>query len=551
MRRTHMSIVAAAVFCLAAFSMGFMLSGSITSASLEHAEKLFGLTFTSAERDSMSETIQQQEQFYRQIRSVALVNSDLPCMQFNPIPQGFQWPKKQGGLHLTSVASITRPVNLEDAAFYSVHQLAELIRTRKITSLELTEMYLRRLRTYGPVLECVVTITDSLALAQAKRADREIAAGKYRGLLHGIPYGAKDLLSVKQYPTSWGVGMYRDRRFADDATVIKRLEKAGAVLIAKLTLGELAMGNIWFGGKTKNPWNLSQGSSGSSAGSSAATSAGLVAFGIGSETWGSIVSPATRCGVTGLRPTYGRVSRSGAMALSWSMDKIGPICRTVEDCAIVLQAINGIDEKDPMTYDVPFTYSASADIRTLRIGYLKSDFDSLGEEKALLLSVLDELCAMGATLVPITMPEYPIAPLAMMLHAESAAAFDDLTRSRRDTLLVQQEKDSWPNGFRASRFIPAVEYIQASRIRAKVIAGMQLLMAGINLYVVPSLTDNLLLTNLTGHPCVVVPVGDPAKTLTSVSFVGRLFDEGTILAVAKAYQDRTGYHRKHPVMKGK
>jgi Asp-tRNA(Asn)/Glu-tRNA(Gln) amidotransferase A subunit family amidase len=549
MRHKSTFVITVALIALAAFSLGFMFSGSITTLSLEHAEKLFGLKFSSAERDSMLSTIQEQQQFYEQIRSVALVNSDLPSLLFNPIPPGFRWDGNKGGFHLSTHAPVHRPKNIEDAAFYSISELAALIRTRQVTSIELTEMYLRRLKKFGPILECVVTLTDSLAIEQAKRADREIAAGHYRGMLHGIPYGAKDLISVKEYPTSWGVGIYKDRRFSEDATVIQKLEKAGAVLVAKLTLGELAMGDVWFGGKTKNPWNRKQGSSGSSAGSSAATSAGLIAFGIGSETWGSIVSPATRCGVTGLRPTYGRVSRAGAMTLSWSMDKIGPICRTVEDCAIVLHAINGIDEKDPMTYDVPFAYSPAIDVHKLRIGYLKSDFDSLSTEKSLLTSVLDELRAMGATLVPIAMPEYPVSSLAIMLHAESAAAFDDLTRSNRDDSLKQQEKDAWPNGFRSSQFIPAVEYIQASRIRTKLISDMDKLMRSIDLYVVPSLTDNLLLTNLTGHPCVVIPVGDAEKgTLTSISFIGRLFDEGRILAVAKQYQDRTGFHRKHPLL---
>jgi Asp-tRNA(Asn)/Glu-tRNA(Gln) amidotransferase C subunit len=297
--------------------LGLLLNSRITTSIVEQTEKLFSLDFTQAQRDSMLSTLEDQRNYYDTMRTVTLVNSDGPSMLFDPIPPGFQWNRKQSPMRWSSAGSVARPNNLEDAAFYSISQLAALIRTRKVTSLELTEMYINRLKRFNPKLECVVTLTESLAVAQAKRADREIAAGKYRGPLHGIPYGVKDLLAVKGYPTSWGIGLYRDRVLPENATVIDKLEKAGAVLVAKLTLGELAMGDVWFGGKTKNPWNPSQGSSGSSAGPASATSAGLIAFGIGSETWGSIVSPSTRCGVTGLRPTYGRVSRNGAMTLSW------------------------------------------------------------------------------------------------------------------------------------------------------------------------------------------------------------------------------------------
>jgi Asp-tRNA(Asn)/Glu-tRNA(Gln) amidotransferase A subunit family amidase len=333
-----------------------------------------------------------------------------------------------------------------------------------------------------------------------------------------------------------------------DATVIQHLEKAGAVLVAKTTLGELAWGDVWFGGRTRNPWNLEQGSSGSSAGSASATSAGLVAFSIGTETWGSIVSPSTRCGVTGLRPTYGRVSRAGAMALSWSMDKIGPICRTVEDCAVVFNAIYGPDGVDQTVVDLPFNYNPTVKLSQLRIGYLQSAFERDTTNKANNEAVLAKLRELGAKLTPIELPDYPINDLSFILSAEAAAAFDELTRSGKDELLVRQIRNAWPNAFRASRFIPAVEYIQANRVRHLVIQAMAKLMENIDVYVAPSFGgNNLLLTNLTGHPCVVLPNGfDKRGSPTSISFMGRLYDEATTLAVAKAYQDATDFHRKHP-----
>jgi len=409
-------------------------------------------------------------------------------------------------------------------------------------------MYLNRLKKYGPRLECVITLTEDLALAQAKRADEEIASGKYRGPLQGIPYGAKDLLSTRGIKTTWGSVPFKDQLIDQDATVIQRLENAGAVLVAKLSMGELAWGDVWFGGTTKNPWNLKQGSSGSSAGSASATSAGLVGFAIGTETWGSIVSPSTRCGVTGLRPTYGRVSRKGAMALSWSMDKIGPICRTVEDCALVFHAIEGPDGYDQTLYNLPFNYDPDIDLKNLRIGFLKNDFDSVKENKANDDSSLAVLQSLGARLTPIRLPEFPTNDLSIILSAEAGAAFDDLTRSGKDDLLVRQIKDAWPNAFRLSRFIPAVEYIQANRIRYLLIQEMQKLLQGVDLYIAPSFQgDNLLLTNLTGHPCVVLPNGFSKEgTPTSITFIGRLFDEARLLAVAKKYQDATGFHLRHP-----
>ncbi len=520
----------------------------ITVDNVAGAEKIIGLEFTQAKRDSMLDDLFDQLKNYENLRKVSLPNGIPPAILFNPIPAGFQFEKAKKPFKMSPPGKVAMPKNIEDLAFYSVGQLAELIRTRNVTSEQLTRMYLERLKKYGRKLECVITLTEDLALKQAKRADAEIARGKYRGPLHGIPYGAKDLLAVRCYKTTWGSVPYQDQVIDQDATVIKLLEDAGAVLVAKLTMGELAWGDVWYGGMTRNPWNYNQGSSGSSAGSASATAAGLVAFSIGTETWGSIVSPSTRCGSTGLRPTYGRVSRTGAMALSWSMDKIGPICRTVEDCALVFNAIHGPDAKDQTLYDVPFNYNPKVDVGKLRIGYLKMEFDSARVNKASNDSVLAVLRRLGAQLVPIELPKLPIGDLSIILRAEAAAAFDELTRGGKDDLLVRQIKNAWPNAFRTARFIPAVEYIQANRVRYLVIQEMQKLMKEIDLYVAPSFGgDNLLLTNLTGHPCIVLPNGFSKEgTPTSISFIGQLFGEAKLLAVAKAYQDATDHHLKHP-----
>lgn len=520
----------------------------ITRAVIAGAENIFGLTFTEAKRDSMLEGLEEQRTNYQNIRAVALENSVSPALQFNPIPAGFVVEKKRKPFKVSPPGRVELPKNPDDLAFYSVGQLAQLIKSRKITSVQLTQYYVDRLKKYGPILECVVTLTEELAFRQAKQADSELAAGKYRGLLHGIPYGAKDLLSTKNIRTTWGSVPYKEQVIDEDATVIKRLADAGAVLVAKLSMGELAWGDVWFGGMTKNPWNLKQGSSGSSAGSAAATSAGLVAFSIGTETWGSIVSPSARCGVTGLRPTYGRVSRTGAMALSWSMDKIGPICRTVEDCAIVFNSMFGPDGIDQTLIELPFNYDPGLNLHKLRIGYLKNDFDSVKENREINQAVFDTFKRLGATLIPITLPKYPTNDLSIILTAEAGAAFDELTRNGKDDLLVRQIKNAWPNVFRYSRFIPAVEYIQANRVRSLLIREMKQLMDSIDVYLAPSFEgDNLLLTNLTGHPCVVVPNGfNESGSPTSITFIGRLFGEATLLSVAKRYQDATDFHTKHP-----
>ncbi len=548
MRRIATVSLAAGGFLLI---LSFMRSGPanpVTREMLVGAEKLFGLSFADAKRDSMLDALSDQLKNFQAIRNREIPNSVPPALEFNPLPPGFQFQRKHTPFPTLKGEALPLPDRTEDLAFASIAQLATLIKTRKVTSEELTRMYIGRLKRYDPSLHCVITLLEDRALAQARKADDEIRNGKYRGLLHGIPYGAKDLLSTRGARTTWGSVPFRDQIFDEDATVIKRLDSAGAILLAKLSMGELAWGDVWFGGTTRNPWDTSKGSSGSSAGSASATSAGLVGFAIGTETWGSIVSPSTVCGVTGLRPTYGRVSRHGAMALSWSMDKIGPIGRSAEDCAIVFNAIYGPDGLDQTVFDAPFTYPGHYSLKDVRVGFLKSDFDSV-KEKSHNDSTFAVLRSLGATLIPIGLPKnYPTGDLNIILSAEAGAAFDQLTRSGRDDLLVRQIKDAWPNVLRASRFIPAVEYIQANRIRYEIIGEMQKILTDVDFYLAPSFEgDNLLLTNLTGHPCVVLPNGFSSKGLpTSICFMGNLFDEGRLLAAAALYQKATGYHRRHP-----
>lgn len=520
----------------------------ITREKAQSAQDVIDLHFDSVKIDSMLDALNDQRTNYDHIRSVPLSNSVPPAIVFNPIPADFTIDVRQGKSKWSKPGRVALPKNLEDVAFYSVGQLAELIRTRKVTSEQLTRMYIARLKRYDPMLHCMVTLTEERALEHARQADREIAAGKYRGSLQGIPYGVKDLLAVKGYPTTWGSPVFKGQMIDEDAAVIKKLDDAGAVLIAKLSMGELAWGDVWFGGMTRNPWDTSKGSSGSSAGSASATSAGLVGFSIGTETWGSIVSPSTVCGTTGLRPTYGRVSRNGAMALSWSMDKIGPICRTAEDCAMVFNAIRGRDGNDQTLYDAAFNYDPVVDLRKLKIGYLAADFDSAKDNRANNDSSFAVLRSLGASLIPVTLPAYPISDLGYILNAEAAAAFDDLTRSGDDSRMVRQIKDAWPNVFRAARFIPAVDYIRANRVRYLAIQAMAKMMSDFDVIVAPAFEgDNSLLTNLTGNPCVVVPNGfNKDHTPTSITFLGKLFGEAQLLAVAKKYQDATPFHLKHP-----
>lgn len=573
-------MLAAAAFLVigGAFALNHFKGKKILIEDIASVEKITGLRFAYKERKLMLDDLRDSAESYVKLREVALPNSVPPALWFDPVLPGMSPEKrispsgKFGGAEISSpvshgplpsregdlaksgssLFSEERPANVEDLAFAPVTALAGFIRASKVTSTELTQMYLARLKKYGPRLECVVTLTEELALSQAKRADEEIAAGRYRGPLHGIPYGAKDLLATKGIRTTWGTRPYIDQVPDHDATVIERLEQAGAVLVAKLTLGELAWGDVWFGGKTRNPWNYDQGSSGSSAGSASATAAGLVGFSIGTETWGSIMSPSTRCGVAGLRPTYGRVSRAGAMALSWSMDKIGPICRSVEDCALVFEAIRGPDGKELSVVDLPFNWDPAADLKTIRFGYLKKSFDTDYETKKNDQAALEVLRSAGLELVPFELPSgLPIQSLAIILSAESAAAFDELTRSNRDDLMARQERNAWPNAFRAARFIPAVEYIQANRVRTLLMEEMAKKMEAVDVYVAPySDDDNELLTNLTGHPAVVLPNGFNEKgSPTSIVFVGGLYEEAKTLRVALAYEQATDFHAKHPALK--
>ena len=524
------------------------LAQPITKKNIENAEQIIGLDFSNTERDSMVESLNDQLNNYKKIRELHLKNSIPPAILFNPIPVGFKFPKEQKPVEFSDYSYVKMPSDKNKLAFYSIGELAELIKTKQITSTELTKFFIERLKKYDPSLHCIITITERRALQQAKLMDEEIAKGKYRGLLHGIPFGVKDLLATKDYKTTWGATPFKDQLIPEDATVVTKLENAGAVLCAKLTMGALAWGDVWFGGMTRNPWDTTKGSSGSSAGPASSVSAGLLPFAIGTETWGSIVSPSTVCGTTGLRPTFGRVSRTGAMALSWSMDKIGPICRTAEDLAIVFNEVYGEDGIDQTLYNVPFNYKPNIEFKNLKIGYLKKDFDKEYDfhlNDSLTLAKIKEL---GVELIPIELPELPVEDLAFILNAEAAAAFDKLTRSNKDDLLVRQIKNAWPNVLRSARFIPAVEYINANRIRFLLIREMEKLMRDIDIYIAPSWEgDNLLLTNLTGHPCVVLPNGfSESGTPTSITFIGRLFGEGRLIAFAKAYQDATDFHKKHP-----
>lgn len=534
------------IFVLGAFT-GSFLNDKISADDVRGAARIMGLDMTQSEIDSLLPGLEDNRTAYLNHRKSTPANDLGPALWFNPLLPGMKIPSGPDKVNFGKAPLVRLPQNRDELAWYTVRELAELIRTRQISSEDLTRFFLERLKKYDSQLHCVITLTEDLAIEQAKRADAEIKAGKYRGLLHGIPYGAKDLLATKKYKTTWGSVPYQDQVLDYDATVIKKLEAAGAVLCAKLTMGELAWGDVWYGEMTRNPWDTKTGSSGSSAGSASSVSAGLLPFAIGTETLGSIVSPSTVCGTTGLRPTYGRVSRYGAMALSWSMDKIGPICRSVEDCAIVFNAIQGPDPLDVSLIPAAFHYDATTDPKQLKIGYLKKDFDRRYPFHDQDSVALEKLKAMGFQLIPIELPESP--DLSIILSAESAAAFDELTLSGKDDLMRRQIKNAWPNSFREARFIPAVEYIQANRLRTKLMQDMQKVFEKVDVYVHPSWgSRSLNITNHTGHPCVVIPNGLRNGRPTSLSFTGRLFEEGKILRLAKAYQEATTHHKQHPAL---
>jgi Asp-tRNA(Asn)/Glu-tRNA(Gln) amidotransferase A subunit family amidase len=579
----------------------------ITSDMIDQAAAIAGIAIPDEAKSMLVEGLSNNARRVESIRALRLPNSVAPALVFDPVLPGMKFAERSIPMQMSSAPaawSSAVPKNLEGVAFYSVRRLAELIRTKRVSSQTLTQMYLDRLRRYDPLLKFAVTLTENRALAKAKEVDRDLSAGKYRGPLHGIPWGAKDLLAVKGYPTTWGAGGFENQSFDEDATVVKRLDAAGAVLIAKLTLGALAMGDKWFGGRTRNPWNSRDGSSGSSAGSGSATAAGCVGFSLGSETLGSISSPSTRCGATGLRPTFGMVPRTGAMALSWSMDKIGPICRSVEDCALVLNAIYGPDGLDRTVRRVAFNWDAHMDWRRLRVGYLRSEFDPKppepvkagssqsgarttaqeqsqkqqeakrlaaarhGYDRQFDLAALSELRSMGLKLIELELPKLPYEGMMPLLVAEAAAAFDELTRSGRDKLLTEQGKDDWPNLFRVARFYPAVDYINANRARLLLMENMAKLFTQVDVIVAPTDGDQLVATNLTGHPAVILPNGFRGKeapvaaaddlanddaiggpgTPVSLTFIGNLYGEAKLLALAKAYQDATGFHLKYPIL---
>jgi Asp-tRNA(Asn)/Glu-tRNA(Gln) amidotransferase A subunit family amidase len=508
----------------------------ITAEMVQQAEWIAGLELTEEQRKALVGGLQSAQRDYQALRAVKLPNAVPPALAFNPAPWLVPHEGSRGNVEPMAKAAPKRPDKDDDLAFLPVTALAALLRTRQVSSVELTKLYLERLKKYDPVLRCVVNLTEELALKQAEKADREIAAGRYRGPLHGVPWGAKDLIAYPGYKTTWGAAPFKEQSFETKATVARKLEEAGAVLVAKLTLGALAMGDRWFGGMTRNPWNPREGSSGSSAGSASATVAGLVGFAIGSETLGSIVSPCRQCGVTGLRPTFGRVSRAGCMTLAWSMDKLGPITRSVEDCALVLGAIHGFDGLDPCAVDRPFSWPARRDLRTLKVGY----FDKQTPPKT-----LDTLREIGVQLVPIKLPDkYPVGPLQFILGTEAAAAFDDVTRQN-----ITEGLNSWPGIFRRGQFVTAVEYLRANRVRSLIMQEMEEVMAKVDLYVGG---NDLLLTNLTGHPTVVLPeamrkVG-AAERPAMITFTGRLYGETELLVVAHAFEQAIGAHLHHPDM---
>ena len=514
------------------------------------ALRIIGLDFTAPELDSMQDELKQSKRTFERMRALPLPNSLAYPFAFNPAPPGFAVPQIQEKINWNIPDNVQLPADKNELAFYSIPQLASLIKNKKISSEALTSFFLARLKKWGDTLECVITLTDSLAMAQAKQADEEIKKGLYKGPLHGIPYGLKDLFAVKGYKTTWGSVPYKEQYIDEDAFVYTQLKNAGAVLCAKLTLGELAYNDLWFGGKTRNPWNIKLGSSGSSAGSASATAAGLLPFAIGTETHGSIVSPSHTCGTTGLRPTFGSVSRSGAMVLSWSLDKAGPICRSAEDAAIVFYYLKGTDHKDASAIERPFNYKPDIDLKKLRIAYPANYFRNLAKTSPQ-WAVIDKLKSMGANITEINIPDsiiYPFNIIDVVLSAESAAAFDELTRSNRDDLIRRQDKNFWPNAFRSARLIPAVEYINANRHRSNLIIAMNEVIKNYDVIITPSFAGSqMAITNLTGHPVVVMPVGfTPNGLPTSISFIGNLYDDATILSVANAYQQATTFNKQHP-----
>lgn len=510
---------------------------------------LLGLEFKDAELDMALPGVNRQLANYEALRKIDIPLDTAPAIAFSTTLPGHPVPKGTSKFKQTAPAVANLSLKPDELPFSSAIELGALIKAGKITPTELTKLYLERLKTYSPRLLNVITLTEDLALDQAAKASAEIRAGKYKGPLHGVPYGAKDLFDTKGIKTTWGAEPYQDRVATYDATVIEKLRDAGAILVAKLSMGALAQGGLWFNGMTKTPWNYERTSSGSSAGSASATAAGLVGFSIGTETLGSIISPATACGVAGARPTYGRVSRYGAMALSWTMDKPGPICRSIADCAEVLRAISGPDGKDLTVVDAPLNFDAGAPLSSMKIGYIEAEFNRGGDaQKKLYQAALDVLRKQGAKLEPMVLPDYPYQQIRLVLTAEAAAAFDDLTRDHGIDKLKGQDPFDWPNSFRTARTIPAVEYIRAQRARTIFMRKYAETMGQWDAYVTPTGSGSLTATNLTGHPQCVVPCGFIEGLPQGLLFTGRLWEEGTPIRVAYAYEQATEWHKTRPTL---
>jgi Asp-tRNA(Asn)/Glu-tRNA(Gln) amidotransferase A subunit family amidase len=588
-RRRFLKVIPAAVagaLAAPALAQQAQTPPRLDKATLDCAEKVFGIDFNDAEEEQMVRGVSRNLDTFEQLRQLDIPLDTEPAVTFRPyLPGRKPKPGATPGarIKVSVPAPAPRRSSIEELAFLPVTALAPMIQRREISSTDLTKMYLERLKTFGPKLNNVVTLTEELALAQAAEADREIRAGRYKGPLHGIPWGAKDLFATKGIPTTWGAGPYQNQVFDYDATIVQRLREAGAVLVAKLAMGALAQGDNWFRGQTKNPWNPDDpspqrsGSSGSSAGPGSATAAGLVGFGVGTETRGSIISPSSANGVTGLRPTYGRVSRFGAMALSWTMDKIGPMCRSVEDCALVFNAIYGPDGRDDTVVDAPFAWNPDVPLSKLRIGYIKAEFEPQAagrggrggapgggagrgglspeeqqrqreERLKIYTDALDVYRKAGATLEPIELPAAITgvsSTIGFVLSVEAAAAFDDLTRSKD---IDDKSLGSWPNTFRTHRFVPAVEYIRAQRARTLLIREMDTLMSQYDAFISTTASATLGVTNLTGHPAVALKAGFQNNAPVEIMVTGRLYDEATTLGVALAFERATEWHSKNPTL---
>jgi Asp-tRNA(Asn)/Glu-tRNA(Gln) amidotransferase A subunit family amidase len=556
-----------------AYGTGPAVGPEVSASTFAEAEKLVQVELTAAQRTmaagSWRKTMAALYERRTGPRKVALESTLAPASRWNPMLPGVKLEPERDQFIRSNADPGPLPANDEDIAFASVTKLSHWMEQRKLTSDRLTRIYLKRLEQFDPKLHCVITLTRDLALSQAKRADDEIAAGHYRGPLHGIPWGAKDLLDTEGILTTYGAEPFRNRVPAEDAVVVKRLQQAGAVLVAKLSLGALALNDVWFGGQTMNPWLLKEASSGSSAGPGAATAAGLVAFAIGSETGGSIVSPAMRCGVTGLRPTYGRVARTGAMTLCWSLDKLGPMTRSVEDAMLVLHAISGPDAGDVASVPSKLDFDANASVKELRVGYFPR---WLNENPATAVdrAAIEVLKKVGMIPVEMNIPDWPYDCLNLILFAEGAAAFEELSLGGEMDHLKARVPDAWPNIFREARFLSAVDFVQADRFRRKVAEEMARVFSQVDLLIVPSLRDEMLTTtNFTGHPSLTLRAGfievskarsdwapdpdhpmpifsTPHRVPHGVTLIGRLFDEGTLVSAGLALERAFGVVDERP-----